>query len=53
VADTIILEAQFSFAPDTNMPDAAQDTVDTAQALYGAAVANTVRAAFQARGILP
>ncbi len=52
-ADTIILEAQFSFAPDTNMPDAAQATVDTAQSLYGTAAANAVRAAFQARGILP
>jgi len=51
-ADTIILEAQFSFAPDTTMPAAAQATVDAAQALYGPAVANTVRAAFQARGIL-
>ncbi|HSD83211.1 MAG TPA: M36 family metallopeptidase [Anaerolineae bacterium] len=53
VADTIILEAQFSFAPDTNMLDAAQDTVDTAQALYGPAAADAVHAAFQARGILP
>jgi zinc metalloprotease ZmpB len=51
-ADTLILEAQFSFAPDTNMPDAAQATVNAAQQLYGAAVASTVRAAFQARGIL-
>ena len=53
VADTIILEAQFQFAPDTNMPDAAQATVDAAQSLYGSAEANTVLAAFQARGILP
>ena len=53
VADTIILEAQFQFAPDTNMPDAAQATVDAAQSLYGAAEANVVLAAFQARGILP
>jgi hypothetical protein len=52
-ADTIILEAQFQFAPDTNMPDAAQHTVDAAQSLYGAAEANAVLAAFQARGILP
>jgi len=52
-ADTIILEAQFQFAPDTNMPDAAQATVNAAQSLYGSAEANTVRAAFQARGILP
>jgi hypothetical protein len=52
-ADTIILEAQFQFAPDTSMPAAAQATVDAAQSLYGNAVANQVRAAFQARGILP
>ena len=52
VADTIILEAQFAFAPDTDMPDAAEDTVAAAQTLYGAAVANTVRAQFVARGIL-
>jgi zinc metalloprotease ZmpB len=53
VADTIILEAQFDFAPDTSMPAAAQATVDTAQSLYGTTTADTVLAAFQARGILP
>lgn len=52
-ADTIILEAQFQFAPDTNMPDAAQATVDAAEALYGKAEVKAVLAAFQARGILP
>jgi len=52
-ADTIILEAQFSFAPDTSMPAGAQVTVDTAKNLYGSRVANIVKAAFQARGILP
>jgi len=52
-ADTIILEAQFSFAPDTTMPAAAQATVDAASVLYGNAETNLVRAAFQARGILP
>lgn len=52
-ADTIILEAQFQFAPDTNMPDAAQATVAAAEALYGKAEARAVLAAFQARGILP
>lgn len=52
-ADTLILEAQFNFAPDTSMPAAAQATVNAAQNLYGTAVANTVKAAFQARGILP
>ena len=52
-ADTIILEAQFQFAPDTSMPAAAQATVDAALSIYGHAEANAVRAAFQARGILP
>jgi hypothetical protein len=52
-ADTIILEAQFGFAPDTSMPAAAQVTVDTAQSLYGKAAAKAVSKAFQARGILP
>ena len=52
-ADTIILEAQFQFAPDTSMPAAAQATVDAAKSLYGTGVANKVRAAFQDRGILP
>src|SRR5215213_1477539 len=52
VADTIILEAQFSFAPDTSMPAAAQATVATAQSLYGKSAANAVRGAFEARGIL-
>jgi len=52
-ADTLILEAQFSFAPDTSMPAAAQITVDTAASLYGNAVAKRCAAAFQARGILP
>jgi zinc metalloprotease ZmpB len=52
-ADTIILEAQFQFAPDTTMPAAAQATVDAAKSLYGNSAANAVRAAFQARGILP
>ncbi|HYN88526.1 MAG TPA: M36 family metallopeptidase [Ardenticatenaceae bacterium] len=51
-ADTLILEAQFDFAPDTSMPAAARATVAAAQRLYGRSVANTVRAAFQARGIL-
>ena len=53
MADTIILEAQFSFAPDTSMPAAAQATVETANSLYGSSAANDVYAAFQARGILP
>jgi len=52
-ADTIILEAQFQFAPDTSMPAAAQATVDAAMSLYGPAEANAVLTVFQARGILP
>jgi len=53
VADTLILEAQFGFAPDSDMPGAASVTVETAGRLYGQAVAEVVRSAFQARGILP
>jgi zinc metalloprotease ZmpB len=51
-ADTLILEAQFSFAPDTSMPDAARATVAAAQSLYGNGTANSVRGAFEDRGIL-
>jgi hypothetical protein len=51
-ADTIILQGQFAFAPDTTMPAAARATVAAAQSLYGTSTANTVMAAFQARGIL-
>lgn len=50
-ADTIILEGQFNF-PGTSMPDLALATVAAAQRLYGTAAANTVRGAFQERGIL-
>lgn len=52
-ADTIILEAQFHFAPDTSMPAAARATVDAAQQLYGPIEAQAVLNAFQTRGILP
>ena len=52
-ADTIILEAQFSFPHDASMPAAAQTIVDAAMSLYGPVAANAVYAAFQARGILP
>ena len=52
MADTLILEAQFSFAPDTTMPDAASATVAAAQSLYGNATAAIVQAAFVDRGIL-
>ena len=51
-ADTIILEAQFDFAPDTTMPAAAAATVAAAQDLYGNAEKNAVETAFQNRGIL-
>jgi zinc metalloprotease ZmpB len=51
-ADTVILEAQFAFTADTSMPAAARATVAAAQLLYGTSTANTVRHAFEARGIL-
>ncbi|CRK60564.1 Hypothetical with regulatory P domain of a subtilisin-like proprotein convertase [Alloactinosynnema sp. L-07] len=50
-ADRIIVNAQFGFAPDTTFSAAALTTVATAQSMYGPAAANTVRAAFAARGI--
>ena len=51
-ADTVILEAQFDFTADISMPAAARATVAAAQRLYGTSTANTVRHAFEARGIL-
>ena len=51
-ADTIILEAQFSFAPNTTFAEAAAATVATAQTLYGAKALKAVTAAFAARGFL-
>jgi Zn-dependent metalloprotease len=51
-ANTVILEAQFNFAPGTTMPAAANQTVATAQSLLGTTAANSVRAAFHARGII-
>ena len=51
-----------SLAPGARLPTVralaedlglAANTVASAQQIYGAATANTVRAAFQARGILP
>ena len=51
-ADTIILEAQFAFAPDTSMPAAAEATVAAAQRLYGKQAAKIVRGVFEAHGIL-
>ena len=52
VADTIILDAHFGM-PSPTMPELARRTVERAQALYNAGVASTVRANFEARGILP
>lgn len=51
-ADTIILEAQFDFAPDTSMPAAAHVTVEAAETLYGENEGTIVRTAFTDRGIL-
>lgn len=52
VADRIIVNAQFGFAPDTTFAAAAKTTVTTAQQMYGAREAKAARAAFEARGIL-
>jgi hypothetical protein len=51
-ADTIILEAQFSYAPDTSFNAAALKTIATAKRLYGATAEKAVRAAFAARGFV-
>ncbi|MGH8869508.1 MAG: M4 family metallopeptidase [Actinomycetes bacterium] len=50
-ADKIIVNAQFSFAPDTSFRDAALDTVAAAQQ-FGNRAVTAVRAAFTERGIL-
>jgi zinc metalloprotease ZmpB len=50
-ADTIILESHFG-QRDPTMKQLAENTVATAQRLYGNAAANAVRNAFVARGIL-
>ncbi|MFI7011125.1 M36 family metallopeptidase [Streptomyces sp. NPDC050145] len=50
-ADRIIVNAQFDFAPDTSFAAAAEATIATAEKMYGAKAASTVRAAFAARGI--
>jgi hypothetical protein len=50
LADTIIIRAQFGFAPDTAMRAAAAQTIATA-ALYGRPARNAVTAAFAARGL--
>lgn len=51
-ANTVILEAQFNFAPNTTFAAAANQTVATAQSLFGTTAANSVRAAFHARGFI-
>jgi len=51
-ADTIILEAHFSFPNDASMSEAAEEVVNAAQSLYGSGVANMVRKVFEDRGIL-
>ena len=51
-ANSIILEAQFGFAPGTTFAAAANQTVTTAQSLYGTSAATAVRTAFQARGFI-
>src|SRR2546423_2810518 len=51
-ANRVILESQFSFAPDTTFRAAAQATVATAQQMLGTAAANACRTAFHNRGIL-
>jgi zinc metalloprotease ZmpB len=51
-ADTAIVEAQFSFAPDTSFAAAATTTVATAKRLYGAKAAAIVHDAFAARGFI-
>jgi hypothetical protein len=50
-ADTIIVQGTNGYT-GTTMPDLANRTVAAAQSLYGNSAANTVRSAFQARGIL-
>jgi Zn-dependent metalloprotease len=51
-ADQIILESQFSYAPDTSFAAAATQVVATAQQLEGPAAATACRKAFTDRKIL-
>lgn len=50
-ADRIIVNAQFSFAPDTSFRDAALATIATARSMYGTSAADAVRTAFKDRQI--
>ena len=52
VADRIIIDAQFGFAPDTSFAAAATATVATAARLAGTKAAAAVTKAFQDRRIL-
>ena len=52
VADRIIINAQFGFAPDTSFAAAARQTVATARSMYGASQAAVVTKAFTDRGLL-
>jgi hypothetical protein len=51
-ASTLIVDAQFDFAPDTSFHDAAVATVAAAQRLYGTAAASAAQSAFTSRGLL-
>jgi hypothetical protein len=51
-ASTLIIEAQFDFAPDTSFAAAARATVAAAQRLYGTQAAHVTEQAFTDRGIL-
>jgi hypothetical protein len=48
----VILEGQFSFAPNTKLPAAAQVIVNTARTLLGQPAADACQTAFHNRGIL-
>lgn len=52
MADTVVVLAQFDFAPDTSWQAAAETTVATARAEFGDAVGDVYQAAFEGRGIL-
>ena len=52
VADRIIINAQFRFAPDTSFADAARATIATARDMYGQKYVQTVTRAFQDRHII-
>jgi Zn-dependent metalloprotease len=51
-ANTIVLEAQFGFAPNTTFAAAANKIVATAQSLYGATAASACQSAMHARGFI-